>query len=88
MSYQSPTTSIPQYRDPTPWYLALASRYGVVLKTNDMRGAMARLYGARKLAADPDLEGLSLRPSPERKDEILIIKNGNGNGRNGNGSGT
>ena len=90
MSYQNSTPSIPSYRDPSPWYLAQASRFGIVLRTNDIRGALARLYAARKSACDPELEGLSLRPSPERRDELLIVKNGNGANETNetNGSGT
>ncbi len=70
--------SIPHYRDPTLWYSALGSKYGIVVKTNDLRGAASRLYQSRKSACDPELDGLSLRPSPMAKDELLIVKNGKG----------
>lgn len=58
------------------WYQALAMERGVVLKTDNPKLLVAKLYAARKAAMDPDLEVLSIVLSPLASDQVWIIRNG------------
>lgn len=58
-------------------YLALASRRGIVVEVLGNRDtARQRLYHAKKLAADPDLDVLQVRLSSQASDQIWIVKGG------------
>ena len=56
------------------WYQALSAEYGIVIQTNNRERAKQRLYQARKEAADPALESLSILTAPN-PDELFISKN-------------
>lgn len=56
------------------WYAALAAERGIVLETNDRERLKQKLYVARKEAADPDLEKLSIRTSPDSPNQLWIDK--------------
>jgi hypothetical protein len=55
-------------------YIALGEPIGLLIKTNDLNGARARFYAARKLAQDPALAVLQMRASPVEGGELVIIK--------------
>lgn len=55
-------------------YIALGEPVGLLVRTNDLNGARARFYAARKLAADPALAVLQFRASPIEGGELVIIK--------------
>jgi hypothetical protein len=58
------------------WYAALNSEVGVCLRTNERDKLRAVLYKSRADACDPDLDDLSLVPSPTATDELWIVKKG------------
>ncbi len=55
-------------------YIALGEPVGLLIRTNDLNGARARFYAARRLAMDPALAVLQLRASPVEGGELVIIK--------------
>lgn len=55
-------------------YQALAEPIGLLVQTNDLNGARARFYAARKLAGDPALSVLQFRASPVPGGELVIIR--------------
>lgn len=57
------------------WYQALESKFGIVVKTDNVSGTLQRLYKARKEANDPALSELHLRRSPVDPEAIWIVKN-------------
>jgi len=60
-------------------YEALASRYGIIVATNNPEALRQQLYKARREAADPDLQQLSIRISPLLpKQEVWIVRNAQG----------
>lgn len=58
----------------TLWYAALADPRGVRVRSSNRKLTLSKLYQARAAAKDPDLDGLSLVPSPADPDEIWIVK--------------
>lgn len=62
------------------WYQALAMERGVVLKTDNPKLLIAKLYAARKAAMDPDLDALSIVLAPLSHDQVWIIRNGSSPG--------
>lgn len=58
----------------TLWYAALTSPRGVKVRTTARATTLQKLYQARAAAKDPDLDGLSLVPSPADPNEIWIVK--------------
>ena len=59
-------------------YEALGEPHGIIVETNDVATLRARLYAAKK--QDPDLECLSLVPSPTSPDtELWIVKRSQAN---------
>lgn len=60
---------------PEHWYAALASRCGIILKTDDPAFARQKLYAIRKSLADPDLENIAIMTSPTDPDsELWLVK--------------
>jgi hypothetical protein len=55
-------------------YKALASPFGIVLRTSDVERARQKLYAARREACDESLNALGLTPSPTSPDELWIVK--------------
>lgn len=55
-------------------YIALGEPIGLLIHTNDLNGARARFYAARKLAQDPALAVLQFRASPVEGGELVIIR--------------
>lgn len=55
------------------WYTALASKFGVVISTDDPERCRTRLYQARTKSADPALSGLSV-VLPAIPGEVWIVK--------------
>lgn len=63
-------------------YQALASKWGIVLRTDNVPVLRARLYKARAEAQDPDLACLQFRPNPYAQDsELWIVKGEHPNGQ-------
>lgn len=58
----------------TLWYEALGSPLGIIIETDDPVKARARLYAFRKEANDPDLEQISILPSPTNPSHLWLIK--------------
>lgn len=57
------------------WYQALRSKFGIVIKTDNVPRTLQRLYQERKKANDPALSQLHLRRSPVDPEAIWIVKN-------------
>ena len=60
------------------WYQALGERYGIVLKTDNPKQTIQRLYRTRKEANDPELYKLHIKNSPVDPEAIWIVKNEHG----------
>ena len=56
------------------WYMALNSPLGVCLRTSDPERLRQRLYAARREAADPQLDSISVAISPTAEDEVWLVK--------------
>ena len=61
-------------------YAALRSPHGVCLQTDDVERLRAKLYACRKAALDPELDCLSILPSPTDPSQLWIIKKGTPDG--------
>jgi hypothetical protein len=57
------------------WYQALGSKYGIVIKTDNVGNTLQRLYQARQKSNDPELNKLHLRRSPIDPEAIWIVRN-------------
>lgn len=57
-------------------YQALGSRFGIVLRTDNLPVLRARLYKARAETLDEDLSCLQFRPDPSAPDTRLWIIKG------------
>lgn len=57
-------------------YAALASKYGIAVRTSSVKLLRGRLYLTRAASGDPDLNRLQLRPSPHDPDHLLWIVKG------------
>lgn len=55
-------------------YEALSQTSGLVLQVSDVERARQKLYKLRADAKDPDLDCLSLVPSPTDKTQLWIVK--------------
>ncbi len=55
-------------------YLAAGRPVGVSLRTNDRDFLQRKIYFARKRANDPVLQCLTIVFSPEKEDEVWIMK--------------
>ena len=55
------------------WYEALRSPYGIAIATDDIDRARAKLYEARRLADDPELDALAVTISPTVTSQLWII---------------
>ena len=57
------------------WYSALGSQFGIIVDCQgaDPEKVRQKLYAIRKAAADPDLECLSIAPSPTAPTKELWI---------------
>lgn len=55
-------------------YQALRSERGICLQVSDPEKARSRLYTERRNAQDPDLDILSLVPSPTDPTQLWIVK--------------
>lgn len=58
------------------WYAALQSKYGIVLRTDNVINLKQKLYSIRKEIGDPDLMKVSIIQSPTSTDELWLVKNG------------
>ena len=59
------------------WYQALgASGPGICIYASDRQRMVQKLYAARAEAKDPDLDSLSIVPSPTDDSNIWIVKRG------------
>jgi len=57
-------------------YQAMATKYGITIRTDNLTILRARLYKARAETKDPDLKVLQLRPDPKNPTTILWILKG------------
>lgn len=57
-------------------YQAMASRFGIVMRTDNLAILRARLYKARAESGDDDLSCLQFRPDPAAPDSRLWIIKG------------
>jgi hypothetical protein len=57
-------------------YQAAASPLGIVVPSSNLTILRARLYAARKDAADPSLDVLELRQGPDDPSELWITHKG------------
>jgi hypothetical protein len=62
------------------WYAALAARHGIVIETDNVQLLVGRLYTARREAADPDLDRVSILNSPTTPGQVWLVKKGTANG--------
>jgi len=58
------------------WYRALASPLGGQLVVSDIDKARAKLYAVRREARDPDLDQISITPSPFDPMKLWLRKRG------------
>lgn len=56
--------------------MAMASPYGVIIRTSNIKLSQAHLYAARRNAGDPDMERLQMRPDPLGDPQLLWIIKG------------
>jgi hypothetical protein len=57
-------------------YQAMASKFGIVLRTDNIPVLRARLYKARAESGDEDLSCLQFRPDPAEPTSLLWIIKG------------
>jgi len=55
-------------------YQALGSPPGIVVASANIQLSIQRLYKARSESGDPELDCIQIRRSPDRPDEIWIIR--------------
>lgn len=57
-------------------HLAMASTYGIKVRTSNVKLSQAHIYKARAELADPDHKRLQVRPHPKFPNEVLMIIKG------------
>lgn len=56
------------------WYLAMASKVGIIIETSDRERAKQALYRARVDAMDDALSSLTIMTSPMSPNQLWIVK--------------